>query len=86
MKMLHCSNAATATNIRSYRANFSVSPLVCSIAWTLLVEYSPEIGAKASQDHFLWGCMILKTYTMENDMASKLGGIDKKCYGNGFGS
>ncbi len=78
LKILHCSNVARTTNIWRYRANFGVSPLVCSIMWSLLVEFLPEIVAKASHDHFLWACIMLKTYATKNDMTSKLGGNNEK--------
>ena len=79
LKILYCSNTANKTNVPRQREHFEVSSLACSILWSLLVEYSPEIVAKASHDNFfLWSCMMLKTYATKNDMANKLGGIDEK--------
>ena len=77
MAILHRRDGTSQTDVRRFRANFGISSLVFSIVWSLLKKLRKKHPG-AEMQHLCWACMMLKTYPTENDMSSKIGGVDEK--------
>ena len=56
-------------NARDYQSLFGCTPEVCALAWNLL----DDAVAGASAKHLLWGLMLMKTYSKESMLCSKVG-------------
>ena len=67
-------NVDTLSQLRVFKQNFGVSPLVLSECWKLLLEHSDERvfrppkpqQKKLSPNHLLWACFLLKAYGKES--------------------
>lgn len=62
------------TGRRRFRSLFGTSPLICSIAWTLIQPSLPDGG---EPKHLLWALLFMKTYMTEHAMRV-LTGADEK--------
>lgn len=58
----HDESKSRSTAHRKYRSFFGVSPLICSICWTLLKNKLPNYSRPI---HLLWALLFLKKYETE---------------------
>lgn len=68
------SGQKTSTKTRRFKSFFGVTPYVCSIVWTKIVDIAP-IGFQPK--HLLWGLTFLKQYTIEHNRHSTLKADEK---------
>ena len=48
---------------RKFRAFFDTSPVICAIAWDMLLVSRPP---KSRHEHLLWALLLLKRYSIES--------------------
>lgn len=63
-----------STKTRRFKSFFGITPYVCSVAWTKIVDIAP-FGFQPK--HLLWGLTFLKQYTSEHNRHSTLTADEK---------
>ena len=67
----------TVSAHESFLSYFGVTAQVLSIVWDCFDKDTLPNGAK--EDHLLWGCMLMKQYTGDRDLAASAG-VDKQTF------
>ena len=70
----HDMEGSISLGYRKFRAFFGTSPLVCVVAWDLLLVHRPK---KSTPEHLLWALLLLKRYSIESVNAALVGVSEK---------
>ena len=65
-------------NERRFKAMFGCTSIVCAYAWLIVVDRCRDRSTGATKVQFLWALHLLKSYDIEINLVSNVGGVDEK--------
>lgn len=72
----HNENGSICVGYRKFRAFFGTTPVICAIAWDMLLASRPP---KSRHEHLLWALLLLKRYSIES-LNAALVGVNEKTF------
>mmetsp|Transcript_33490 Transcript_33490/g.69719 ORF Transcript_33490/g.69719 Transcript_33490/m.69719 type:complete len:159 (-) Transcript_33490:455-931(-) len=74
---LYTGYRSSKTSHARFQSLYGATPLVCSIAWSLMVSTTVDLDRYFQPKHLLWCLLFFKSYLSENMLAFLLGADQK---------